>query len=63
VDLSVIGKKSEPKVFEYDWKEAILYALGIGAQTDELDFLYENAPGGFKVFPSCLLYTSPSPRD
>ncbi len=52
MDLSVIGKKSEPKVFEYDWKEAILYALGIGAQTDELDFLYENAPGGFKVFPS-----------
>jgi len=52
VNLSVIGKKSEPKVFEYDCKDAILYALGIGAQTDELDFLYENAPGGFKVFPS-----------
>jgi len=52
VDLSVIGRKSEPKVFEYDWKDAILYALGIGAQTDELAFVYENAPGGLRVFPS-----------
>lgn len=39
-------------VFQYTWKDVVLYALGIGAQVDELDFVYEKAPGGLKVFPS-----------
>jgi acyl dehydratase len=30
----------------------VLYALGIGAKIDELQFLYENFPEGLKVFPS-----------
>ena len=30
----------------------ILYALGIGAQVDELSFIYENAHNGLQVIPS-----------
>ena len=52
VDLSVIGKKTEPVVFRYTWKDVVLYALGVGASTDELSFVYEKAPGGLKVLPS-----------
>lgn len=52
LDLSIAEKKFEPTVFEYTWKDVVLYALGIGAQTDELPFVYENAPVGLKVFPS-----------
>jgi acyl dehydratase len=47
-----IGKRSEPIAIEYGWKDVVLYALGIGAQVDELQFLYENVAGGLKVFPS-----------
>ena len=50
LDLSTIGFKTEPHVFSYDWKTAVLYALGIGAKRDEIDFLYEGK--GPKVFPT-----------
>ena len=52
LDLSVVGKKNPESTFKYTWRDAALYALGIGAQTDELPFIYENTPGGIKVFPS-----------
>lgn len=52
LDLSVIGKKTEERVFKYNWKDIILYNLGIGAQPDELPFVYENYLSGLKVFPS-----------
>jgi len=52
LDVSIVGKKFEPTVFEYTWKDVVLYALGIGAQADELPFVYENSPAGLKVFPS-----------
>jgi len=52
LDLSIVGKKFEPTVFEYTWKDVVLYALGIGAQADELPFVYEHTPAGLKVFPS-----------
>ena len=52
IDLNVIGKKYGPLSFEYTWKEVVLYALGIGAQTEELPFIYENVRGGLRVFPS-----------
>jgi len=47
-----IGKRSGPRVIEYGWKDVVLYALGIGAQIEELQFLYENVAGGLKVMPS-----------
>lgn len=52
IDLSVIGKKTAPAVFEYTWKDVVLYALGVGASAEDLSFVYENAPGGLKVLPS-----------
>ena len=52
IDLNLIGKKYGPISFKYTWKDVVLYALGIGAQADELPFIYEHAKGGLKVFPS-----------
>jgi acyl dehydratase len=51
-NLENIGKKTKENTFAYDWKDVILYALGIGAQPDELPFVYEGVKGGLKVFPS-----------
>ena len=50
LDLSIVGKPGEPSRFSYTWKDTVLYALGIGAKRDELDFLYEGR--GPKVVPS-----------
>ena len=43
------GKKFGPKTKEYDWKDVVLYALGVGAGFDELDYVYEEK---LKVIPS-----------
>lgn len=51
-NLDNIGKKTKERTFEYNWKDVVLYALGIGAQADELTFVYEGVKGGLKVFPS-----------
>ncbi len=51
-DLSQIGAKSKSYTHHYDWRGQATYALGIGAKRDELSYLYENAAGGMKVFPS-----------
>src|SRR6186713_916889 len=50
LDLSLVGKDSAPSIFTYTWKDVVLYALGIGAKKDELDYLYEGR--GPKVIPS-----------
>lgn len=50
LDLSSVGYQTEPITFKYDWKTAVLYALGIGATRAELDHLYEGR--GPKVFPT-----------
>lgn len=52
VDLSVIGKKTDEKIFEYDWSDVVLYNLGVGASEKDLPLVYEDAPGGLKVLPS-----------
>jgi len=52
VDLSVIGNKTDPVVFEYTWRDVALYSLGVGASADALPFVYEGLPGGIKVLPS-----------
>ena len=52
IDMSLIGRKVGPILFEYTWKDVVRYAISVGAQTDELPFIYENATGGLKVFPS-----------
>jgi acyl dehydratase len=49
LNLDVIGKKFEPTPGSYNQDDVILYALGIGAGVDELDFVYEK---NLKVFPT-----------
>ncbi|HOD97933.1 MAG TPA: SDR family NAD(P)-dependent oxidoreductase [Syntrophales bacterium] len=49
LNLEAIGKKIGPVTKTYTWKDAALYALGIGAGFDELDYVYEK---NLKVIPS-----------
>lgn len=51
IDWRTVDQTPKTYEFNYDWKDVVLYALGIGAQNDELSYIYENAPGGLKVFP------------
>jgi acyl dehydratase len=50
LDLSLVGKPSPVSKRIYSWEETVLYALGIGAKKEELDYLYEGR--GPKVYPS-----------
>ncbi|MDQ1277038.1 MAG: hypothetical protein QG555_77, partial [Thermodesulfobacteriota bacterium] len=49
LNLEAIGKKIGPVTKTYDWKDTVLYALGVGAGFGELDYVYEN---NLKVIPS-----------
>ena len=49
LNLNLIGKRTEPIPYTYDEDKVILYALGIGAGVEELDFVYEK---DLKVFPT-----------
>ncbi len=49
IDLSLVGQKLPPTTFEYTDRDVMLYALGVGAGTDELQYVYEN---GLKVIPT-----------
>jgi acyl dehydratase len=51
IDVSTVGWKSEPTVLRYGWQQLALYALGIGAQASELDYLYEGrGPRSYPTF-------------
>jgi acyl dehydratase len=41
VDLSAVGRRLESTTYEYGEKDVMLYALGVGAGTDDLRFTYE----------------------
>ncbi len=41
VNLSMVGKKLDSTQFVYEERDVMLYALGVGAGTDELQFTYE----------------------
>ena len=49
VDLSAVGKMLESSRFTYTEKDVMLYALGVGTGTDELQFTYER---DLKVLPT-----------
>ena len=49
LNLDLIGKKIGPIPFTYGRDTVILYAIGIGAGVEELDFVYEKS---LKVFPT-----------
>lgn len=55
LDLTAIGKPIGPVTRRYGWKDAVLYALAVGAGFDELVYCYEK---GLKVLPTfCLAAT------
>ncbi|HEX2573215.1 MAG TPA: MaoC/PaaZ C-terminal domain-containing protein [Polyangia bacterium] len=56
IKLDLVGKKSAPVPFQYTWKDCVLYALGVGAKSEELDFLYEAR--GPKVLPTFAVVPS-----
>ncbi|MFH1139561.1 MAG: MaoC/PaaZ C-terminal domain-containing protein [Pseudomonadota bacterium] len=49
LNLDVLGRRFGPSLFSYDRDDVILYALGVGAGVDELDFVYEKR---LKVYPT-----------
>jgi NAD(P)-dependent dehydrogenase (short-subunit alcohol dehydrogenase family)/acyl dehydratase/putative sterol carrier protein len=49
LNLSALGKKIGPLRARYGWKDLILYAVGVGAGFDELEYVYENR---LKAIPS-----------
>ncbi len=49
LNLDSVGKKIGPFTRDYNWKDAVLYALGVGAGASELDYCYEK---NLKVLPS-----------
>jgi len=49
VTLDIVGKTMTPLTFEYTDRDVILYALGVGAGTDEPQYVYEQ---GLKVIPT-----------
>jgi acyl dehydratase len=56
INLDLVGKKSDPIPFHYNWKDVVTYALGVGAKIDELDYLYEGR--GPKVLPTFAVVPS-----
>jgi acyl dehydratase len=58
LDQSLVDKPSASK-FVYTWKDTVLYALGVGAKKNELDYLYEGK--GPKVYPSFAVTTKFGP--
>jgi NAD(P)-dependent dehydrogenase (short-subunit alcohol dehydrogenase family)/acyl dehydratase len=49
LDMDAIGKKIGPHKKDYDWRDVVLYAIGVGAGVDELEYTYEK---NLKVIPS-----------
>ena len=49
IDVSVVGKRLEPIHHTYSERDVMLYALGVGAGTDDLQFTYER---DLKVLPT-----------
>lgn len=49
LDLTAVGERIGPLTDDYGWKDVVLYALGVGAGFDELEYVFEN---GLKAIPS-----------
>ena len=56
LDIQSVGATTDRFALEYDWKAVVLYALGVGAKKDELDFLYERR--GPRVLPTFAIVPS-----
>lgn len=56
IKLELLGQRSAPVPFDYTWRDVVLYALGVGATPDELDFLLELR--GPRVLPTFAVVPS-----
>lgn len=53
LDPTAVGKTTEPLRFSYTFRDVALYALGVGAGHEDLDFVYEGLEQkGPKVLPT-----------
>jgi acyl dehydratase len=60
-DLTTVGYTTRPYPMAFDWKTMAIYALGIGARRDDLAFVYENAKGGMKTYPTFAVVPAHDP--
>lgn len=49
LNMDALGKPIGPITRRYDWKDVVLYALGVGAGFEDLDYTYEK---NLKVIPT-----------
>ena len=56
INTDLVGHTSEPARHSYGWRDCVLYALGVGATIEELDFL-DDARGP-KVLPTFAVVPS-----
>ena len=54
LNLDAVGQKIGPLSTDYTWKDAVLYALGVGAGFSDLEYCYEK---DLKVLPSFAITT------
>jgi acyl dehydratase len=56
LNLDAIGKKIGPITREYDWRDVVLYALGVGAGSEELEYVYERELKALPTFGVLSVY-------
>lgn len=49
LNLDAVGRRIGPFTLKYDWKDVVLYALGVGAGFSEIGYCYEKS---LKVIPT-----------
>ena len=61
IDPNAIGAKTEPHLIEWNDRDTLLYALGVGCGTDELAFTTENSHGiDQQVLPTYAVIACPA---
>jgi len=56
LNMEAIGEKIGPFTKTYEWKDVVLYALGVGAGFDELDYVYERNLKVIPTFASSMIF-------
>ena len=61
IDPTAIGATTEPMLFEWNERDTMLYALGVGAGTDDLSFTTENSHDlAQQVLPTYAVICAPA---
>ncbi|OOK67272.1 peroxisomal multifunctional enzyme type 2 domain protein [Mycobacterium kansasii] len=61
IDPGAVGAVTEPMLFEWTDRETLLYALGVGAGTEDLSFTTENSHGiAQQVLPTYAVICCPA---